>query len=531
MEKTCRAYDLLRLSDGIVRVPFLVKGALVLPPEVSREQLEAAFAGLERDVLYCRLPNAQLIREPVIDREAMRYTGGYVYQVLPTVSPESLIETDIDRLSNGLYALPVDEVLDYLGRISATISENTGLVRSVRDLCRLTSELPDSLLDAWFAALCFMFDRDAARSMIDNELSVWGTPGSRFLEGWVEAPSRRLPGLNALLAPGRNVSAPPEQPATRIRAMPTRQLHIAAGNSPEIPVICALRAILTKSAGVVKCPRGTTLSASLFALAAAVAAPDHPITRNLSLVYWEGGEESVESALFWPNAFDRMVVWGTADTVASVQSSAPFTRTVCFNPRYGVSLIGREAFTSDIEQVAALACADSLVHNQKSCAASLVHYVEGTQEQAEKYAGAVRRALEKWDAAMPQFVAPSVRGQIKRLKRGKYNAAGWYLNGGEDDFRSGVALMEGEFDLLDHPMCRLVVVRRVDDLTDALRYMHQGVSAVGMYPEERRLALRDRIAAKGVSSVLPLGQCERVYPGMPHDGMMVLSHLVDWKNG
>lgn len=80
-------------------------------------------------------------------------------------------------------------------------------------------------------------------------------------------------------------------------------------------------------------------------------------------------------------------------------------------------------------------------------------------------------------------------------------------------------------------MCRLAVVRPVADLRDALAYLHEGVSTVGVYPETRRLALRDAIAARGVSSILPLGQCERVFPAAPHDGMLVLSELVDWKVG
>ncbi|MDO8491573.1 MAG: acyl-CoA reductase, partial [Dehalococcoidia bacterium] len=287
----------------------------------------------------------------------------------------------------------------------------------------------------------------------------------------------------------------------------------------------------TKSAAVVKCPHGTTLSASLLSLAAAVAAPDHPLTRNLSLVYWQGGDETIESSLFLPNAFDRIVVWGSSETVASVQSRAPFSRVISFNPRYSVSLIGRESFGDDLEDVAARACVDSLIHNQKACSSSLVHYVEGSEEQANLYAEKVQRTLAKWDAQMPQFVAPAARGQIKRMKRGKYAGARWYLNGGEDGFTSGVMAPSGEFDVLDHPACRLVVVRRVDDLHDALAYLHQGVSTTGVYPEERRLALKDSILARGVSSVLPLGQCERIFPGMPHDGMMVLSQLVDWKNG
>ena len=79
-------------------------------------------------------------------------------------------------------------------------------------------------------------------------------------------------------------------------------------------------------------------------------------------------------------------------------------------------------------------------------------------------------------------------------------------------------------------MCRLVIVRRVDNLSDAIKYLHPGVSTAGIYPEERRLLLRDLVAARGVSNILPLGKCERIFAGMPHDGMVVLNQLVDWKN-
>ena len=75
-----------------------------------------------------------------------------------------------------------------------------------------------------------------------------------------------------------------------------------------------------------------------------------------------------------------------------------------------------------------------------------------------------------------------------------------------------------------------MVVSPVAGLEDAVKSLNQFVSTAGIYQEERRLELRDRILARGVSSVLPLGQCERTYPGIPHDDMLVLSQLVDWKN-
>ncbi len=91
--------------------------------------------------------------------------------------------------------------------------------------------------------------------------------------------------------------------------------------------------------------------------------------------------------------------------------------------------------------------------------------------------------------------------------------------------------MPDEFDILDHHMCRLVFIMIVDRLRDVLKYLHHGVSTVGIYPEERRQELIDSIASRGVSNILPLGHCERVFSGAPHDGMMVLNQLVDWKNG
>ena len=84
--------------------------------------------------------------------------------------------------------------------------------------------------------------------------------------------------------------------------------------------------------------------------------------------------------------------------------------------------------------------------------------------------------------------------------------------------------------LLDHPMSRTMIVRRVDRLRDVIETLHHGVASIGIYPEARRWELRDLALARGVSNVLPLGQVERTFGGRPHDGMRVLGDLVDWKH-
>ncbi|MBN1429556.1 MAG: hypothetical protein JXB07_14375 [Anaerolineae bacterium] len=532
MESICQHNDLLIENEGVVRVPFLIKGRLVLPPELTRREIEAAFAATPYETRHLELADAQVIREPIIERRTMQRTSEYQYQVLPRVNPLELIETDIDKLANGPYTITVKAVLDLLKAVSDVLQNNEVTTKRIRDLTRHTSDHPDLYIDGAFASLMYGLNVDAARSIIDNELAIWQIPGRHFLEGWVEVPTEVMPGLTSFLAqmlPG--ISLHESATPAFIRAMPTRQLHITSGNAPEVPWISALRLILSKSVGAIKLPFGATLSGAMLAVAAMAAAPNHPLIQNLSIVYWPGGDEDIESVLCAPGMFDRIVVWGSPEAVASIQARAPFTKTICFNPRYGVSLIGKEAFEENLDVVAFAAAADVMIYSQKACTSSYVQYVEGTETQVKAYAKCLAKILHQWDDIAPTFVPPEVRGQVKRMKRGKYLSADWLLNMEEGEFASGVVCMDSEFDIRDHPRSRLVVVRHMASLIDALCYLHSGVSTVGVYPEIRRHDLRDLIAARGVSNILPLGQCERVFPAMPHDGMIVLAELVDWKNG
>jgi hypothetical protein len=260
------------------------------------------------------------------------------------------------------------------------------------------------------------------------------------------------------------------------------------------------------------------------------AGADHPLTRHTSLVYWRGGDRSVEDVLLAGDAFDRVVVWGGASTIDSVRSRTTI-RTILFEPRVGMSLIGREAFDGDLWDVAVRATVDSLVDGQAACTASLVHYVETDEDGAHRYCLALRDALARWDAAVPHLPSTEARAALRRLRREELVGARWYVNGRWPDVTSAVVSSPHPFDLSAHPMSRCVVVRRVDDLDTALRFVGRGVSAVGVWPRERWAELRGPLAARGVTTVAPLGETDRRWPEMPHDGMRPLSELVNWTVG
>ena len=453
------------------------------------------------------------------------------YLLLAAPDPRSLLETDPAALARDLQQLPFSEVLAYLEALRTQMLADAAARREAASQASAMSRLDPGSLALMLDWLPSLLEPGPIAEAVDRELGVDGIPGRAYLDGWVPSAAAMQRGMTTRIADQLFQRAEDTlAPAACLRAMPTRQLHIAAGNSPVIAMLSLLRGIATKGACVVKSPAEAIPLVTLLAESMHALDPRHPITRHTSLVYWRGGDRAVEDVLFADGAFDRLVVWGSPRTVASVRTRAGQAKTIFLNPRYGLSLIGREAFDGDLVAVARRACTDSLIGNQGACTASLVHYVEADETRALEYCEALREALAEFDRALPQAASPVALGRLRRLRRGALLRRRWFENGKPPHIRSAVVYLRESFDLAQHPMSRCIVVRRVERADDALARLNPAVSTLGVYPEALRERVRDVAAMAGVSNVLPLGECERAYAGMPHDGMRVLSELVSWVN-
>jgi hypothetical protein len=514
-------------EPGVIRLPALVKGELLWPGIVSFDTLVAAADAAgprpgSRPMAF-RHQELQVLREPAAGGERP-----WRFLVFPRPAPERLLETDLPELSRTLHALPVRDVLDYAAGLRDVLTAGRASVAEA--LARVGA---GAFVDPRLAALTFellpsLLDPGALGEAVDRELGGDGRPGRAFLDGWVDLPLAPTRGMTARLADA--VLGPRPGPALKpsVRAVPTRQLHVTAGNSPLVPLVSFLRGLLTKGACVVKSPAEACLTGAIVAAGMHALDPGHPITRHTSLLYWPGGDRDMEEVLLAPGAFDRVVVWGSAETVASVRRRTPLTRTVAFNPRYGVSLIGREALDGRVEEAAARATVDTLIWEQQACNASLVHYVEADDDGAIGYARALAGSLARWDAHRRRPPPRAAQGRVRLLRRGEWLNGVWFENTLAGELHSAVVYMRGAVDLALHPMARLVVVRRVDRLDQVAGLLTSAVAAAGLFPDAAVPRLRDALTAAGVSNVFPLGECELGYPGIPHDGMRVLSELVDW---
>jgi hypothetical protein len=517
-----------RVEPRVLRLPALVRGELVWPAPLSADQLDRVTSGVDP----VRHENAYVV-------PSSGPGGDRLFMVLPYADPVPLVEHDHLHLARCLHELPFDDVLDYVAGLSELLRVDGELVQDVLaayeahsgDVTARDTLLLKVLLDI----LPGLFDPAGVQAAVAAELDQLGRRGRDFLDGWVAVGERQVEGVNIRLAD--SVFAEPGAPGPAyarrqalLRAIPTRQLHITAGNAPIIPAVSLLRALTTKGAAVMKSPISSWLVSTILVLALHRLGRSHPLTHHTSIVYWKGGDRSVEDVLLQGDAFDRVAVWGGAETIASIRARTTIP-TIMFEPRVGMSLVGQEAFGTDLREVVIRATADSLVENQAACTASLVHYVEADETQALRYCQALQGALARWDVGIPHQPSPLAKALLRRLRRDALVGARWFVNGRWPEVTSAVIYAPFPFDLSIHPMSRCVIVRRVDDLAAALPYLNRGVAAVGVWPLDRWVELRGVIAARGVTTVAPLGESERRWSGMPHDGMRPLSQLVNWAVG
>ena len=79
-----------------------------------------------------------------------------------------------------------------------------------------------------------------------------------------------------------------------------------------------------------------------------------------------------------------------------------------------------------------------------------------------------------------------------------------------------------------HPSNKTSNVVMVASLDEAIRYVNVATQTIGIYPFERKVALRDRLAAAGAQRLCRLGTANAHALGSPHDAMFPLQRLVHW---
>ncbi|CAB3721739.1 acyl-CoA reductase [Paraburkholderia rhynchosiae] len=403
------------------------------------------------------------------------------------------------------FDLPIAHVIDFLVELGPRLHLDANpLMQQALESMIQVSPLGRRILENCYRDIPNLF----ARSVIEDELRI-SLGDASVIDGWMPRTLRGRP--------------------SRLRAFPPRLVHILAGNSPMVAAMTVMRAALTKGVHLLKLPSNDLFTATAILRTMAEIDPAHPLTQSFSAAYWRGGDENVESILYRPQYFDKLVVWGGESAVRhAMRYAGPGLELVAFDPKVSISLIGREAFASEelLGQVARAGAADVQSFNQDACNASRYQFIEGDEDDADRYCEHLATALSedfRYGDGQGPVVPNDIREAVDVLREMEpiYRVFGGY---------DGKGLVIRSDELVDfHPICKTVNVIPVKSLHDATRFATVATQTVGIYPPHRVVEVRDALACAGVQRMVTLGESiSDGVGGYPHDGMFPIHRFMKW---
>jgi hypothetical protein len=391
-----------------------------------------------------------------------------------------------------LYQLSFEDIVSYLVELGQRMSfaKNEHLQQAY-EVSRATSGLSESILRYQYEMTPHYFQAEEFRNIARRSV------GLEYLEGWVEQPPGLMPGLQA-----------------RIRAFGARSVHIIAGNTPFVSSLTIIRNAITRSDCIIKAPSNDPLTAVAIARTMIEMAPDHPLTKHVSVAYWKGGNEAVESFIYDPRRIEKIIAWGGFDSVQHVKKYLqPGLDLITLDPKLSGTIIGKEAFENEatLRSVARRLALDIGGNNQEACVSARVVYVEsGTDaaglERANRLGELTFEALKGLPATLStphKAFNVELKAEIDglRVSGDDYCVIGGVSNEGAII----VSQTDAPVDFSRMLACRVGNIVPIDNLETAVRSVNAYTQTIGLFPESLKERLRDRLSYQGAQRLVSLG--------------------------
>jgi len=399
---------------------------------------------------------------------------------------------------------PLDEIIDFLVLTGERLRDPANpIMQECFERMAATHILPAGVIQTTAHYATLYLDR----RILEAELAQ-NFPDPAALDGWI--PKQDFNGRRSF-----------------VRAFAPRLVHVLPGNSPGVAVKSIAQGALVKGINLFKMSSADPFTMVAILRTMAAIDPAHPIVKSMSAAYWRGGDTQTESILFRPQYFDKLVAWGGGDSIKHVtQYLGPGFQLVSFDPKTSISMIGREAFDNDetLAFAAEKAADDVMTLNQEACVASRFQFVEGSTEQVDQFSERLQQAIARRAEASGDVrpMSMEMREEIEMLTLMDDD----YRSFGSPDGSGMVVRSEEPVDF--HPINKTANVVRVDDLTDAIRYVNVATQTVGFYPFNRMPDFRDLLASSGAQRIVHLGEAGPSTVGNPHDAMYPMHRFVHW---
>ncbi|MNO87566.1 Acyl-CoA reductase (LuxC) [compost metagenome] len=426
----------------------------------------------------------------------------------------------IDQLPLGnpakladLYTLTFKDILDYCEALGERLEfHQNPYLQEACELSYLTAPVTPSMVKGSYMGLRHMLTRESVTEQVENSVGV------KYLEGWVK--QRLIDGTEL-----------------DVRCFGARTLHIVAGNATGLSLLTILRNMALRSDAIIKAPSNDPFTALAIARTMVEMAPDHPLTKHLSVAYWKGGDQAFEERLYQPQNLEKIVAWGGFNSMKHVtRYIQPGLELISLDPKRSASIIGKGAFDSEetMREAALRLASDIGALNQKACVCARVVYVQSGTDEAGlanlntfgRYVYDAMQTLPNTLSTVPKRYDQGLKAEVDALRLDDE----WYQVIGGQDGEGAVICSQIPESVsfaarLDDRTANLVPV---DDLHEMMDAVDAYTQTVGVYPESIKDDLKDILPLYGAQRIVSLGYAAGLKWAGPQDSIEPLRRMGKW---
>lgn len=315
---------------------------------------------------------------------------------------------------------------------------------------------------------------------------------------------------------------------------PLVSFHVGSGTVPGVGVTSMIRALLLKSAVLLKPGWGDIALPVLFAQALGEELAE--LADAVAVVYWPGGGSELEAVAL--GRAPVVVAYGGDEAIRSLRIRTPITtRLLTYNHRVAVGIVGREALGADQGVGVARRAARAVsMFDQRGCVSPQVLYVEeGGKVEPVEWACVLWNELTDLEVELPVGQLRSGEASAVHQARGVAEvreASGTGTRVFHEAPGFATVIFEPEPDFTLSCLSRVVYVKPIPNLEDVPKVLDfvkdhlQTVALEGLGSYRRTLA--EMLGQMGVTRITSFEEAPWPPPWWHHDGASVFEGMVRW---
>lgn len=299
--------------------------------------------------------------------------------------------------------------------------------------------------------------------------------------------------------------------------------HVIAGNTPLLGWTSMIRALLVRSASLVKLPSESADVAVWSRLFVdALTEVDGPLAATIALGSWPGEDSDLTGVLC--TISDLVVAYGSDDTIhslATMRGGLPF---VGYGHRVSFGMVLPDANLKEAAEGLAL---DTLLYDQGGCLSPQTIFVVGESGRAADFAQALAKALPERQAQLP--LSPRDEGIATSINNARALARMDGCRLWEDEALAWTVVLRRTPEFAPSPTHGVVSVQPLstwEKLTKALTPVGGALQGCAIASDSPPDDLLDLLKIVGVSYVCEPGRMQAPPLTWREDGISVLSSLM-----